>query len=67
MVLRMREMQCKWPTGSHLDNPDRDFAQIEIDQLMQQIDLVAENANFNGVKLLDGSMQMLGSNRTQRE
>jgi flagellin len=43
-----------------VDNPDRGFAQIEIDQLIQQIDVIAENANFNGVALLDGTMQNVG-------
>ena len=60
MVLRMREIAVQMANGIYLDNPDREFAQIEIDQLMQQIDLIAENANFNGVKLLDGSMQNVG-------
>ena len=60
MVLRMREIAVQMANGIYLDNPDRGFAQIEIDQLMQQIDLIAENANFNGVKLLDGSMQNVG-------
>jgi flagellin len=58
--LRMREIAVQMANGIYLDNPDRDFAQIEIDQLMQQIDLIAENANFNGVALLDGSMQNVG-------
>ena len=52
MVLRMREIAVQMANGIYLDNPDRGFAQIEIDQLMQQIDLIAENANFNGVALL---------------
>ena len=60
MVFRMREIAVQMANGIYLDNPDRGFAQIEIDQLMQQIDLIAENANFNGVKLLDGSMQNVG-------
>ena len=60
MVLRMREIAVQMANGIYLDNPDRGFAQIEIDQLMQQIDLIAENANFNGVKLLNGSMQNVG-------
>ena len=60
MVLRMREIAVQMANGIYLDNPDRDFAQIEIDQLMQQIDLIAVNANFNGVNLLDGSMQNVG-------
>ena len=46
--------------GVYLDNPDRNFAQVEVDQLIQQIDLIAETANFNGVKLLDGTMQNVG-------
>ena len=49
--------RCKWPMGSTLTTqivalPDWN------DQLMQQIDLIAENANFNGVKLLDGSTEL---------
>ena len=60
MVLRMREISVQMANGIYSDNPDRDFAQLEIDQLIQQIDLIAENANFNGVKLLDGSLQNVG-------
>ena len=60
MVLRMREISVQMANGVYVDNPDRGFAQIEIDQLLQQIDLIAENANFNGVKILDGSMQNVG-------
>ena len=60
MVLRMREIAVQMANGIYQDNPDRGFAQIEIDQLMQQIDLIAENANFNGVALLDGTLQNVG-------
>ena len=60
IVLRMREIAVQMANGIYLDNPDRGFAQIEIDQLMQQIDLIAENANFNGVAILDGTMQNVG-------
>ena len=60
MVLRMREIAVQMANGIYVDNPDRDFAQLEIDQLLQQIDLVAENANFNGVFLLDGTFQGVG-------
>ena len=60
MVLRMRELAVQMANGVYQDSPDRNFAQLEVDQLMQQIDLIAENANFNGVKLLDGTMQNVG-------
>ena len=60
MVLRMREIAVQMANGIYLDNPDRGFAQIEVDQLIQQIDMIAANANFNGVALLDGTMQNIG-------
>ena len=60
MVLRMRELAVQMANGIYVDNPDRSLAQIEVDQLIQQIDLIAETANFNGVKLLDGTMQNVG-------
>ena len=60
MALRMREIAVQMANGIYVDNPDRGFAQIEIDQLLQQIDLIAQNANFNGVVLLDGTMQNVG-------
>lgn len=60
MVLRLRELAVQMANGIYQDNPDRTFAQIEVDQLIQQIDLIAEEANFNDVKLLDGSMQNVG-------
>ena len=60
MVLRMRELAVQMANGVYINNPDRNFAQIEIDQLIQQIDTIASNANFNGVALLDGTMQNIG-------
>ena len=60
MVLRMREIAVQMANGIYLDNPDRTVAQLEVDQLLQQIDLIAVNANFNGVKLLDGTFQGVG-------
>jgi len=59
MTLRMREIAVQMANGVYT-NPDRGLAQIEIDQLLQQIDLIAANANFNGVALLDGTMQNVG-------
>ena len=60
MILRMRELAVQMANGVYINNPDRNFAQIEIDQLLQQIDKIALNANFNGVALLDGTMQNIG-------
>jgi len=57
IVLRMRELSVQMANGVYLDSPDRGFAQAEIDQLLQQVDMIAQNANFNGLALLDGSFQ----------
>ena len=57
MVLRMRELAVQMANGVYNNSPDRGYAQTEINQLMQQVDMIADNADFNGVKLLDGSFQ----------
>ena len=57
MTLRMRELAVQMANGVYNDNPDRSFAQTEVNQLMHQVDMIANNINFNGVKLLDGSFQ----------
>ena len=60
IVLRMREIAVQMANGIYSDNPDRTYAQLEVDQLLQQIDLIAVHANFNGVRLLDGTFQGVG-------
>ena len=57
MILRMRELAVQMANGVYNDDPDRGYAQTEVNQLMQQVDMIADNADFNGVKLLDGSFQ----------
>ena len=47
------QIAVQMANGVYVDNPDRNFAQIEIDQLIQQVDLVAEK-QFNEVRLLMG-------------
>ena len=37
MVLRMRELAVQMANGIYQDNPDRNVAQLEVDQLIQQI------------------------------
>lgn len=60
MLNRMVEIAEKSANGV-LDDTDRDALQEEMDQLCGEIDRIATTANFNGKKLLDGS---IGSNGT---
>ena len=54
MVIRMRELSVQMANGIYSDG-DRANAQLEVEALLAEIDKIADNTNFNGVKVLDGS------------
>ena len=54
MVIRMRELSVQMANGIYSDG-DRSNAQLEVEALLAEIDKIADNTNFNGVKVLDGS------------
>lgn len=56
MLQRMRELAVQGSNGSLADD-DRASIQLEIEELQQEIDNVAETTNFNNIKLLDGTAQ----------
>ncbi len=58
ILTRMTELAEKAANGV-LEDTDRDKLQKEMDQLSGEIDRIATTSNFNGQKLLDGS---IGSN-----
>ena len=47
--------------GTYQDAVDRENLQAEVDQLKSEIDRIADSANFNGIKLLDGSLEGSGA------
>ncbi len=54
MVIRMRELSVQMHNGIYSDG-DRNNAQLEVEALLAEIDKIANNTAFNGVKVLDGS------------
>ena len=54
MVLRMRELAVQMENGIYTAK-DRDNAQLEVNALLAEIDKIASNTRFNGVRLLDGN------------
>jgi len=66
ILTRMTELAEKAANGV-LKDEDRDALQNEMDQLCGEIDRVASTANFNGVKLLDGSQGNSGKVRVTCE
>ena len=56
MLNRMYELAEQSANGTY-DGTDREQLQKEVSQLKSEIDRIADSANFNGIKLLDGSME----------
>ena len=56
MLNRMDSLATQSANGTYDDAVDRDNLQKEVDALKSEIDRIADSANFNGIKLLDGSM-----------
>ena len=55
MLNRMYELAEQSANGTY-DGTDRTQLQKEVNQLRTEIDRIADSANFNGIQLLDGSM-----------
>ena len=60
MLNRMVELATQSANGTYDNETDRYQLQKEVDQLKNEINRIADSANFNGIKLLDGSMDADG-------
>ena len=56
MLNRMQELATKSSNGTYTDDVDRKALQDEVNALKDEINRIADSTNFNGIKLLDGSM-----------
>ncbi len=56
MLNRMVELATQSANGTYDNTTDRYQLQKEMDQLRSEINRIADSSNFNGIKLLDGSM-----------
>ena len=57
MLNRMVELATQSANGTYDNTTDRAQLQKEMDQLKTEINRISDSANFNGIKLLDGSME----------
>jgi flagellin len=58
ILQRMRELAVQSSNGTAAPD-NRQASQLEISQLKQEIDTIANRTNFNGIKLLDGTAAKL--------
>ena len=59
MIQRMNELAIKGANGT-LSSSDRQNIQDEVNQLLAEIDRIAETTEFNGMKLIDGTFNDRG-------
>lgn len=55
MLKRLVELSDQSANGTYVSS-DRDKLQREVDQLKREIDRIAKTTNFNGINLIDGSL-----------
>jgi flagellin len=55
MLQRLNTLANQSANGTYNDTEDRASIQAEVDQLISEIDNIADSTNFNGIKLLNGS------------
>ena len=60
MLNRKVELADQSANGTYDNETDRANLQKEVQQLKDEINRIADSANFNGIKLLDGSMDAEG-------
>ena len=58
MLNRMVNLATQSANGTYDNEVDRANLQKEVDQLQSEINRIADSANFNGIKLLDGSQEI---------
>ncbi len=61
MLNRMVELAEQSANGTYQDSVDRENLQKEVASLKDEIDRISESTNFNGIQLLDGSLDGKGS------
>ena len=59
ILQRMRELAVQSSNGTYQDF-DREAMQLEVDELKGEVDRIAQSTEFNGIKLLDGSLDAYG-------
>lgn len=56
ILQRMKELATQSSNGTLDDSVDRNAIQTEVTKLNEEIDRIASTTNFNGIKLLDGTI-----------
>lgn len=66
MLNRMDSLATQSANGTYDNEVDRANLQKEVTALKSEIDRIADSSNFNGIKLLDGSLSSSGAGATAK-
>lgn len=61
ILQRMRELAVQSSNGTYKNEVDRENINKEVERLKEEVDRISSSTNFNGIKLLDGSLSKDGS------
>ena len=61
ILQRMRELAVQSSNGTYKDEVDRENLDKEVQALKSEIDRISTSTHYNGIKLLDGSLDETGS------
>ncbi|MBD5162389.1 MAG: flagellin, partial [Oscillibacter sp.] len=61
MLKRMKYLATQSANGTYQNDVDRENLQKEVDSLKTEINRIADSANFNGIKLLNGELDGSGA------
>ncbi len=67
MLNRMDYLATQSANGTYDNTVDRANLQKEVDALRTEINRIADSANFNGIKLLDGSLDAAGTTTISKD
>jgi len=65
MLNRMTTLAEQSANGTYQNELDREQLQKEVSQLKEEIDRIADSTNFNGLKLLDGSLSTEATSKSE--
>jgi flagellin len=64
ILQRMRELAVQSANGTYQNTTDREAMSLEVERLKSEVDRISEATEYNGIKLLDGSLDGVSTGST---
>lgn len=64
ILQRMRELAVQSANGTYQNKTDREAMSLEVERLKSEVDRISDATEYNGIKLLDGSLDGVSTGST---